>query len=93
LHRRYCDYCLKASALFQKPCVLVTNFVALSCVLQYSNNLTPLEPGAVVQLLCFRTVPGNSKHITNLAPGIMPTSGYDSHSSANHMEWYVRALV
>jgi hypothetical protein len=57
--------------------------------LKYSNDLAPLLPGDSVKVLMFRVCNGKGLHIAKTAPGMMPTAGYDSHSSANFLEWYL----
>jgi hypothetical protein len=34
-------------------------------------------------------VPGKACHIKSLSKGVLPTAGYDSHSSANFLEWFL----
>jgi hypothetical protein len=42
-----------------------------------------------VKVIMFDVLPGRSLHIPEMQPGMLPTVGYDSHDSANHMEWYL----
>src|SRR5688500_15775716 len=35
----------------------------------------------------FDVLPGRCKHIPKLQPGLQPTDGFDSHASANHLEY------
>eukprot|EP00754_Rhynchopus_humris_P018602 Rhum_TRINITY_DN14607_c5_g1::Rhum_TRINITY_DN14607_c5_g1_i3::g.103571::m.103571 len=57
--------------------------------LKYSNGGSALEPGDKVRTIVFRTLPGKSKHCTEICGAINPTEGYDSHSSPSHLEWYL----
>ena len=59
--------------------------------LKYANDQAPLQPGEEVALLMFRLVVGRVYHLPHVTPGVMPTAGYDSHSSANHLEYYLFA--
>jgi hypothetical protein len=43
-----------------------------------------LDIGDTVQVIMFAVVPGKSAHIELRKPGIMPTAGFDSHSSSSH---------
>jgi hypothetical protein len=36
----------------------------------------------------FRMIPGKSLHVQKKSLAMKPTAGYDSHSSANFLEWY-----
>ncbi len=34
-------------------------------------------------------ISGHSLHVTHKTVGMLPTAGYDSHSSANYLEWFL----
>jgi len=58
-------------------------------VLKYSNSLEPLSAGETVKIIMFQLCAGRSLHLTKRQPGIMPTDGYDSHTSSNHQEFFL----
>ncbi|KAJ9465887.1 DNA ligase [Diplonema papillatum] len=57
--------------------------------LKYANNVVSLEPKDSVKTILFRTLPGKSKHMTELCGAVDPTPGFDSHSSPEYLEWYL----
>uniref|UniRef100_A0A7S1IXK1 PARP n=1 Tax=Eutreptiella gymnastica TaxID=73025 RepID=A0A7S1IXK1_9EUGL len=57
--------------------------------LKYANDGEPLDLGQTVKILNFKTLPGRSEHIKKLVGGVAPTHGFHSHSSPNHLEWYL----
>jgi hypothetical protein len=57
--------------------------------LKYANRVCPVDPGDKVKTIMFRTMPGKSKHIASLVGAIDPTTGFDSHSSPEFLEWYL----
>ena len=57
--------------------------------LKYANNIVALKPQDTVKTICFRTLPGKSKHIKELCGAIDPTDGFDSHSSPEFLEWFL----
>jgi len=58
-------------------------------VLKYSNGLRPLKEKESCKIVVFEIVPGNSKKIEQKTPGMLPTAGYDSHTSSADNEWYL----
>ena len=56
---------------------------------KYANRQAPLEPDETCKIVQFQTLPGRSRHLSEKAGPIDPTPGYDSHSSQNHLEWYL----
>jgi len=58
-------------------------------VLKYSNGQIPMQPDTELTVLMFVVLPGRSKHIPKMTMGMLPSAGYDSHSSANHLEWFL----
>eukprot|EP01012_Entosiphon_sulcatum_P031017 TRINITY_DN3866_c0_g1_i1.p1 TRINITY_DN3866_c0_g1~~TRINITY_DN3866_c0_g1_i1.p1 ORF type:complete len:486 (+),score=94.67 TRINITY_DN3866_c0_g1_i1:23-1459(+) len=56
---------------------------------KYGNRLCPMDPGDMVSVIMFKTLPGKCKLIETLSAGIDPTPGYNSHSSPNNIEWYI----
>lgn len=58
-------------------------------ILNVSSGLVHLEPGQKVKTIMFKVLPGKSFHVEKIAQGISPTSGHDSHSSPNWLEWYL----
>lgn len=57
--------------------------------LKYSNDCQPLEVEETKKIIMFDTLPGKSKHIKATKRSIMPTDGYDSHTSAMRQEWFL----
>eukprot|EP00727_Mastigamoeba_balamuthi_P010396 m51a1_g598 hypothetical protein (783) ;mRNA; r:64378-70336 len=66
--------------------------------LQYSNMQylsanesvpVPLAEGDSVRIVMFKALPGRSMHMHSLAGSVLPTPGYDSHSSPEWLEWYL----
>lgn len=57
--------------------------------LKYSNDLVPLNEGDRVDVVMFRVVTGRYLHVPTETPAMSATAGYDSHASANFLEWYV----
>ncbi|KAJ9468774.1 hypothetical protein DIPPA_34666 [Diplonema papillatum] len=57
--------------------------------LQYSNNVLPLQPGDVVDVLQFEAVLGSCLHIKEAVGPVDPTPGYHSHCSPKELEWYL----
>ena len=67
--------------------VYVSRYVEYT--LKYANDGEPLDAGQTAKILKFQTLPGRSEHIQKLVGGIAPTPGFHSHSSPNHLEWYL----
>eukprot|EP00727_Mastigamoeba_balamuthi_P007653 m51a1_g3508 hypothetical protein (775) ;mRNA; r:866061-869024 len=48
----------------------------------------PLSEGETVKIIMLKSLPGKSRHMLHMQPGILPTPGYDSHSSPEWSEWF-----
>lgn len=83
--------------------VFVCSLCADYC-LKYANGLCPLAAGEECKILMFDVLPGKSKHIPEKilgalllgllvfdirCLGMQPTPEHDSHSSANHLEYFL----
>jgi hypothetical protein len=49
--------------------------------------LDALSEGESARVVMFRMIPGKSLHVQKKSLAMKPTAGYDSHSSANFLEW------
>src|SRR5687767_1085354 len=60
------------------------------CVVnRYSNGLEACHGGDEVEVIMLRVLPGRSLRLEGRQMGVKPTRGYHSHSSPNHLEWFI----
>eukprot|EP00727_Mastigamoeba_balamuthi_P012408 m51a1_g7790 hypothetical protein (119) ;mRNA; f:7055-7735 len=48
-----------------------------------------MRDGQVARIVMLKVLPGRSKRMEHMMGAVMPTPGYDSHSSPKNLEWYL----